>query len=74
MRLYFHLRDKHHSIPDSDGVEVPDIDHARAASLEMLRELREENPSTAEEWSGWRLEATDATGVVVFRIDFDSID
>jgi hypothetical protein len=73
MRLYFHLRDKHRSIPDSEGVEVPDVAQARAAGLEMLRELREEDPSTAQEWSGWRLEATDAAGVVVFRIDLDSL-
>jgi hypothetical protein len=73
MRLYFHLRDKHHSIPDSDGVEVSDLAQARAAALDMLRELREKDPSTAQEWSGWRLEATDAAGVVVFRIDLDSI-
>ncbi len=72
MRLYFHLRDRDHFMPDAEGVEVDDLEQARAAALEMLRELRQEDPSAARGWSGWTLDATDAAGRVVFSLDLGS--
>ena len=72
MRLYFHLRDRHHVMPDAEGVEVDDLEQARAAALEVLAEVRQENPSAARGWSGWTLDATDAAGRVIFSLDLGS--
>ena len=72
MRLYFHLRAPHDSIPDLEGVEVDDVEQAKAAALEMLAELRQENPSAARDWSGWTLDATDAACRVLFSLDLSS--
>jgi hypothetical protein len=33
--------------------------------MEVIRELQAEDPSTAAEWKGWRLDITDDTGRVV---------
>jgi hypothetical protein len=72
MRLYFHLRDKQHSLPDVEGVEVADVAQARTAALNMLQELRQENASVTRDWSGWTLDMADGAGVVLFSIDLDS--
>ena len=71
MRLYFHLIDHQDSIPDGEGVEVVDINHAQAVASATVQELREEDASAAREWSGWSLNATDPVGRVVFSIDLD---
>jgi len=71
MRLYFHLIDHQDSIPDLEGVEVVDINHAQAVASATVQELREEDASAAREWSGWSLNATDPVGRVVFSIDLD---
>jgi len=73
MHLYFDLRDPEYTLPDVYGVEVSDIDEAWRVALEMTRKLRQENPSTAQDWSGWTISAVDAAGAVVFTINLDSV-
>jgi hypothetical protein len=68
-RLYFDLVNTHDSMPDRDGIEIDDVHHAKAA---MVDELRQEDASTAQEWSGWTLNVSDAAGRVLFSIDLDS--
>jgi hypothetical protein len=72
MRIYFNLRDKQgHILPDLEGVEVDDVDWAQRVALEMIRKLREEKTSVAQDWSGWTLNIVDDGGVVVISIDLD---
>jgi hypothetical protein len=71
MRLYFDLGDGRRTIPDVDGVEVPNLDGARRIVLDAIRELREEDPSITWDWSGWRLSVVDSAGTVVLTIDLD---
>ena len=71
MRLYFDLKDKQHTLPDVEGIEVSDIAQARLVALEMVRKFRQQNGSAAQEWSGWTLNVVDAAGVIVFSIDLD---
>jgi hypothetical protein len=73
MRLYFDLRDTGMLIPDVCGIEVFDLDEARRAALEIIRTLRQENPSVAQDWSGWTMNAVDPAGAVVFAIDLDRV-
>jgi hypothetical protein len=71
-RLYFDLVNTHDSMPDRDGIEIDDVHHAKAAIVAMVDELRQEDASTAQEWSGWTLNVSDAAGRVLFSIDLDS--
>jgi hypothetical protein len=71
-RLYFDLINTHQSIPDREGIEVDDVDQARAAVAKMLEERRQEDASTAQEWSGWTLSVRDGAGHVRFSVDLDS--
>ncbi len=73
MHLYFDLKDSEHTLPDVHGVEVSDIHEAWRVALEMTRKLRQEDPSAAEDWSGWTISAVDPFGTVVFMLDLDSI-
>ena len=73
MRLYFHLRYAHEVIRDPVGVEVADLEDARAQAIRAVEELRQEDASVARDWSGWTLEAADANGTVLFSLDLDVI-
>jgi hypothetical protein len=70
-RLYFHLVNTHDSMPDPEGVEFDDVRQVKATVVAMVDELRQEDASTAQEWSGWTLNITDAAGCVLFSIDLD---
>jgi hypothetical protein len=71
-RLYFDLVNSHESLPDRDGIEVVDVRHVKATVVEMLGELRQEDASSAQDWSGWTLNVSDDAGRVVFSLDLDS--
>ena len=73
-RYYFHLISWHDSILDEDGLEVADLAEARIEVLNAIEELRRENPVAATGWEGWRLDVTDAAGVVVLSISLDDPD
>jgi hypothetical protein len=72
MRLYFDLSNHRQTLPDVHGVEVSDVDEARQVALEIIQHLREEDPSAAQDWSGWTISAVDPAGAVVFTLDLDS--
>jgi hypothetical protein len=72
MRVYFHLRAKHDTIPDLEGVETANAEEALTAAVEMLREFRQEDAWVARNWTGWTLEATDETGRVLFSLNLDT--
>lgn len=68
MRYYFHLRHATHSIPDEQGIELPNLDETREEILTAIAELRAENPELAQESSGWRLIVSDSSGTILFSI------
>jgi hypothetical protein len=73
MRLYFDLQGPQHTLPDLHGAEVLDLEQARRVALEMIQQLREEDPSVAQDWSGWTLNVVDVAGVILFSIDLDNL-
>ncbi len=73
MRLYFDLKNKQYTMPDVYGVEVADVEKARRVALDMIRTLRDEDPSVAQDWSGWKISVADTTGAVVFTLDLDAV-
>jgi hypothetical protein len=65
--------DRYQTLVDEDGVEVASIDRAHTLALEVARELLEQDQARIESWRGWRLEATDSSGVVLFTIRPDAL-
>jgi hypothetical protein len=69
MRVYFHLKNGAETIRDLDGVEVSDLEEARVQAGRAIEELRQEDPLAAEDWSGWRLDAADESGRLLFSLE-----
>jgi len=69
MRCYFHLVNGSEKIIDRDGIEVRDIEQARAQAQKAVEELREEDDTSASDWANWSLEVTDESGNVFFSIN-----
>jgi hypothetical protein len=70
MRLYFHLAAVHDSILDEVGIEVEDLDDARSEAIRAIADMKVEDHSSVQNFGGWRLDVTDASGAVVFSIHF----
>lgn len=68
MRCYFNLISDNETMLDDEGIEVRDLDQARAQALKAIAELREEADGDFIEWDRWHLEATDSEGKVLFSI------
>ena len=71
-RYYFHLTNGEAVIRDEEGTEVSSMQTALISAMEMIEELRTEDPSAAEEWQGWRLEIVDASGRTVHTMPLDT--
>lgn len=71
VRYYFNLTDGEEVIRDEEGIELSDIQAAVGYALEVVEELRTEDPFNSAHWRGWRLEIVDASGRTVQRIPLD---
>jgi hypothetical protein len=69
MRCYFHLLNGHEAILDETGVEVLDLETAKAEAHRAIEELREEYDGAADEWSGWRLNVVSSLGALLYSAD-----
>ncbi len=74
MRCYFHLVNGSEEISDRVGLEVADVDQARAEAIEALQALTKEDESASDAWAGWRLNVSDASGTILFSINLDQTD
>ena len=70
-RYYFHLTNGEALIRDEEGTEVSSMQSALVSAMEMIEELRAEDPSAADEWLGWWLEITDPSGRTVHTMPLD---
>lgn len=68
MRCYFNLVSDDETMIDEEGVEVRNIDQAWAQALKAIAELREEAEGDFIEWDRWSLQATDASGAILFSL------
>ena len=62
-RYFFHLTFGRRTVPDEEGVELPDRTAAREEALAVVRDLA--NPElrgNPRRWASWFLEVADATG------------
>jgi hypothetical protein len=71
MRYYFHLTRGDEAIVDDQGIELPDVDHARLTVMKALTERRIDEPRLADELAGWTLTVTNGAGNVLFSIPLD---
>lgn len=74
MRCFFHLVGHGYVLCDESGVDVADVEEARREAAAAAAELAREEPESGGGWSGWRLEAVDACGAVLFIIDLSQVD
>ena len=61
-------------IYDEEGILVTDLQAAVIYALEVVQELRAEDPLSATEWQGGRLDITDDTGRVIESLALDDPD
>jgi hypothetical protein len=71
MRCYFHLVNGDETIPDDTGVEVSDVDDAKAQALMAIHEIREEAIQVGASWRGWRLDIVDRSGRILLSIPLE---
>ncbi len=69
MRCYFHLVNCHETILDDTGIEVSDLEIAKAEARKAIAELRQEDDETGEDWSGWRLNIVCPKGSLLHSIE-----
>jgi hypothetical protein len=69
MQVHFNLVNGSESIQDEEGIEVSDVDHAKAEALKVIQEMRSEKGAEPRDWAGWRLAATDQSGTLLFLLD-----
>jgi hypothetical protein len=65
-RYYFHIRDGFDLDEDDEGVELPDIDAARAEALATVEELRDE----LQDAGNIELEIADESGRRLLSVPF----
>jgi hypothetical protein len=71
MRCYFHLVNSHETIPDDTGIEVSNLEDAKAQALQAIEDIREEAIQLGASWQGWRLDIVDRSGRVLLSIPLD---
>lgn len=68
MRCFFHLVSSHDEIVDNAGIEVQDLESAKAEALLAIEELRAEIGTEAGDWSGWRLDIVCPVGTLLHSV------
>jgi hypothetical protein len=71
MRCYFHLVNSHEEILDDEGIEVSDLEDAKAQALLAIEDIREEAVEVGASWHGWRLEIVDPSGRVLASLSLE---
>ena len=68
-RYFFHIRDGNDLTKDSEGLDLPDLDAARAQALERACRIWSERPPEPGR-NNQTFEVTDEAGAVVLTVDF----
>ena len=71
MRCFFHLVNCRETILDEIGIEVSDLEMAKAEARKAIAELRQEDDETGENWSGWRLNIVSPDGSLLHSEDLN---
>ena len=68
MRCYFHLVNGAETLLDDTGVEVADLETAKAQARKAISELRQDTGDVIEDWDGWRLDIVCPEGTLLHSI------
>ncbi len=68
MRCYFHLVNRDEEILDEEGMEVSDLEDAKAQALAAIDELRRDYEDVLEDWRQWRLNIVTRDGTLLHSI------
>ncbi|SFL01877.1 DUF6894 family protein [Methylorubrum salsuginis] len=68
-RYHFHIHDGR-SIIDTDGIELADVAQARRMAVRLTGQFFEDEADLVSLGEEWRMEVTDAQGLILFRLDF----
>jgi hypothetical protein len=71
-RFFFNVRDGI-SIPDKGGLELPDLYAARLEAVRYSGELLKAHPDAFWVQHEWRIEVTDAIGLILFAIHISAV-
>ena len=72
MRLYFHLQNGTETIRDEDGIDVSDLDAAKAEALNTIQDIRDEQDGQPHDWSAWKLAVVDGSGALLLSLNLDT--
>ena len=68
-RYHFHIHDGR-TIIDTDGLELADAAQARRMAIRISGQYFEDEADFIALGEEWRMEVTDARGLILFRLDF----
>ncbi len=68
MRCYFHLVSDHEEFIDGEGVDVSDLESAKAQAMMAVSELKQEACGIVEDWNGWQLNVVNAEGHLLWSV------
>ena len=68
-RFFFHIQDGK-SLPDDEGTELLNWDVARLEAISVAGRIISDSAKSIPLGEDWRMEVTDESGLVLFRIDF----
>ena len=74
MALYFFNVTDGVSIPDSIGVELPDLYAARLEAVRYSGELLKDHPDAFWVQHEWRIEVADRLGAILFAIHISAVE
>ena len=72
-RYHFNLHDGNDQ-PDADGLELPGIVEARRCAVRLLGDVLREADDSFWQAEEWRLEVTNADGLVLFTLNVLATD
>jgi hypothetical protein len=68
MRCYFHLVNSHEEILDEEGIQVSDLEDAKAQALAAIHELRRDLNEEIADSSSWHLDIVCSNGALLYSI------
>jgi len=72
-RYYFHLVNGYEIIRDRTGIDILDLEDARAEALEAIQQFRQEDAASAARCQNWRIQVTDAKGNIGLTLELSDV-
>ena len=68
-RFHFHVHDGYSEL-DTEGTELPDAQAARLEAIRIAGDILKHDAHRIALGEDWRIEVTDATGLILFQMTF----